>query len=1120
MQKIETYGHPELFRVIKKGLMIMKLFLFFMILGLLHCSASVYSQTKRFSLNEENISVKEILELVEQQSDFRFFYEAGQLNVERKLSINIENRPIEEVLSQIAAQTDIDYKIVDQNFIVLKGRGQGQSNLFNESPLIKVVSGKVTDQQGNPLPGVTVAIKGTTHGAVTNVDGNYQIKDVPGNGTLVFSFVGMKTQEISVLNRSAINVVLAEETIGLNEVVAVGYGIQRKRDISGAISSIKTEDVKAGVVTNTAQILKGRAAGVYVRQNSSEPGGGVSIRIRGTSSVSSNNEPLYVVDGFPTELGKDINPGDIESIEILKDAAATAIYGARGANGVILITTKQGKNGIFNVNYSYDQSFKNLYNPFDLKNAQDIMQFNIKQAKENGTYETNPPYTEEQLKYKGNGTDWLALTTRTAITKNHQLSITGGEKKLKMAIIAGYLNDEGILQNTSFDRFTGRMNMKYKLNDRVNFGSNIYMARSDKNYQNMGTRSTVDNVIYNILLLSPMSIPEGGDVFGNPGRVPQILKQLYEPDIENIGNDYYASIFGEADILQSLTGKVQFTYSNSNSKNQQYYPKTTNTGKSVDGLASIDNYKGDKYQLDALLTFHKKIAKIHDVKIIVGSTYSEQTGEGNGMSAAGFATDEFSFNNIGAGKNIQYIYSNKWRTSKNSYFARTEYVLNDKYIVNLSLRADGASNFGKGNKWGYFPAISSAWQIGDESWMDFSKPLFSSIKLRASYGITGNDGIGTYLSMAKFGTGSVYLGGDGVQKGMYKINPANADLKWEQTAQLDVGADLAMLKNRIQVNFDYYKKTTSDLLNPILIPISTQGFSSVMGNNGKIENKGFELYIKTTNISKPKFSWNTTLNLSRNKNKVLDLNNDKPHYESIMPQGWYNLEEYSILQQGYPLSTIYGYVFDGIIQKEETYAPQPKSAPGDPKFKDINGDGLITADDRTIIGNGNPDFVIGLGNTITFHDFDFSFFFDSNLGNELFNVTKMVLEDADRTRNTFDRWTQQNPSKEIPRNGYQKNDGVQYGSYVNSRFVEDASFVRLTNIALGYTIPFDKISPNYKLARKVRVAVGAENLFTITKYSGFNPEVSTNGGSATAQGLDYNSYPAYRTYYLSAKLTF
>ncbi len=986
---------------------------------------------------------------------------------------------------------------------------------------IHKVTGKVTDVKGNTLPGVSVVVKGTTKGTSTDRNGNYSLSNVSSSATLKFSFVGMQSAERKVGVQTVINVILKDISTGLNQVEVIGYGTQQRKDVSMAISTIKTANVKAGVVTNMTQMLNGRAAGVFVRQNSLAPGGSISVRIRGTSSISSNNEPLYVVDGFPTEYGKYIDPADIASITILKDAAATAIYGANGANGVILITTKQGKNGVFSVNYTYDQSVKYLYNPYHLENAQDVMKYNIDRAKQNGTYETNPPYTAEELKYKGKGTNWLALATRPAITQNHQLSITGGQSKLKMALMAGYLNDKGILKNTSLKRFTTLMNMKYKLNDRVNFGSSFYMARSHQNYQNMGTRSTIDNVIYGLLLMSPLSSPKGGDVFGNPGKAPQILKQLYEPTIENIGNHYYSSIFGEAKILKCLKGKVQFTYSNSNSKNQQYYPRTTNTGFSVDGLAIINNYKNDKYDLNTLLTFHKKIAKINDVTILVGSVFDNQIGEGNGMTASGFATDEFLFNNMGAAKTIQSIHSDKWKMTTNSYFARIGYILNSKYILNLSIRADGASNLGKDYKWGYFPAASAAWQIGDEGWMVFAKPLFSSIKLRASYGITGNDGIGRYLSMAKFGYTSVYLGGSQIQKGMYELNAANPNLKWEQTSQLDLGTDFEMFNGRIQVTFDYYKKITSDLLNPILVPISTAGFSSVMGNNGKIENKGLELFIKTVNISKKNFSWSTTLNLSKNENMILELNNGKPSYEYIDPQGWYNREAYTILQQGYPLSTIYGYVFEGIIQKGEKYAPQPKSVPGDPKFKDINGDGKITPADRTVLGNGNPKIVIGFGNTINYHNIDFSFFFDSNLGNKLFNVTKLILEDANRTTNTLNRWTQHNPSNTIPRNGYKKNAGLQYGSYVNSRFVEDASFLRLTNITLGYTVSLNKkLIPNYKSTNKLKVAVGAENLFTLTKYTGFNPEVSTNGGSAVSQGLDYNSYPAYRTFYFSVKLTF
>uniref|UniRef100_UPI0032178F2E SusC/RagA family TonB-linked outer membrane protein n=1 Tax=uncultured Draconibacterium sp. TaxID=1573823 RepID=UPI0032178F2E len=1104
-----------LYGITSKTWKIMRLSAFFMFLFLSQVWAGTgYSQQTKLSLKMNDARIIEVLDNIEENSEFYFLFNQKLVDVDRKVDVDIQQKTISEILDQLFEGTNVNYLVKDRQIILTTEKTESESVQKKES-----VKGKVIDENGDSLPGVTVLIKGTTNGTVTNFDGEYTLTNVTEGTTLQFSFVGMKSQEIVVSNQTVIDITLVADAIGIEEVVAVGYGTQRKRDVSGAISSIKTEDVKAGNITNAAELIKGRASGVLVRQNSSEPGGGISIRIRGTSSVSSNNEPLYVIDGFPTDLGNQINPADVESIEILKDAAATAIYGARGANGVVLITTKHGKKGVFNVDYTYNHSIKNLYNPYDLKNAQDIMQFNIQQAKENGTYETNPPYTEDQLKFTGNGTDWIKLATRAAATKNHQLSIAGGEEKLRMAINSGFLEDEGILENTSYDRFTSRINLDYKLNDWVDFGSNIYMARSNRNYQNMGTRSTVDNIMYNLLLMSPMSLPEGSDVFGNPGRVPQVLKQLYEPKIEDIANNFYSSIFGEVDVLKCLTARVQYTYSNNNSKEQQYYPKTTNTGKSVDGLAIINNHKSDKHQFDALLTFQKKFDEIHHVKVLAGTTYSEYIGESNGINGSGFSSDEFSFNNIGAAQKINNVYSNKWKTSKNSFFLRAEYLLNDKYVINASLRADGASNFGEGNKWGYFPAVSAAWQIGEEDWMEFTRPLFSSIKLRASYGITGNDGIGTYLSMAKFGTGNSYLGGSGVQKGMYMVNPANKDLKWEQTAQLNVGVDFSLLKSRIQVNFDYYNKTTTDLLNPIAISTTTSGFATMMGNNGEIENKGFELFIKTNNISHQDFSWSTSLNLSRNKNEVVKLNNGEARYSGMSPQGWYNIEEYSILKEGFPLSTIYGYQFDGIIQTGEEHPTQPKSVPGDPKFVDTNKDGIISAADRTVIGDGNPDLVIGLGNDFNYRNFDFSFFFDANVGHELFNVTKMVLEDANRTQNTIDRWTLKHPSNSIPRNGYQKNHGVQYGNYVNSRFVEDASFFRLSNVELGYRLPLQKIGMN-KYIKNLRLAVGAQNLFTLTQYSGFNPEVSTNGDSAVAQGLDYSSYPAYKIFHASVKLTF
>ncbi len=970
-----------------------------------------------------------------------------------------------------------------------------------------------------PLIGAAVMVKGTTTGQTTDLDGKFSIMASVGE-TLSISYLGMVTQDIPVKSgMSDLTVKLVKDAMNIDEVVVVGYGVTRKRDLAGAITSLKTDEIKAGVVTSTAQLLKGRAAGVQVKQNSTEPGGGISIRVRGASSISSNNEPLYVIDGFQTEIGNQINPEDIQSIEILKDAAATAIYGARGANGVVLITTKKGTKGAFNVTYSYNASVKNLQNPWKLMDAQDVMGYNMKVWEDNGST-GNPPYTQEELQYKGAGTDWIDATTRTAMTQTHQFSITGGSDKMTMSISGNYLDDLGVLQNTNFNRFSGRMNMDYKLNDRVRFGSNLYMARSNKNFLNMGTNTTTDNVIYNIFMMSPLTTVTGDDVFGKKGKKPGIFSELNDVDFEDITNNMYITLYGEADILKSLTARVQYTYSNDNEKYQKYYPKSTNVGKANDGLATIWNYKNDKQQLDALLTWHQQFTEKHDVKVVAGTTYTKHIYEQNGMQGFGFSTDEFSFNNMGAAQTVQWINSAREDNTTTSFFARAEYVLNQKYILNASVRADGASNFGPGNKWGYFPSGSVAWQLGDEPFMSFIKPLFYDLKLRASYGVTGNDGIGNYLSQRKFAMTDVYLGGGSIVKGMYPSNPENKDLKWESTSQLDLGIDFSLLDKRIEVNFDYYDKRTKDLLNPISVSSSTGGFQTMTGNNGKIQNRGFELFIKSNNIVNNNFSWNTTFNISRNKNKVLELNQGEARFETVRPQGWYNWEEYAMLKEGYPLSSLYGYVFDGIIQTGETYAAQPGAVPGDPKFKDLDGDGKITINDREVIGDGNPDVILGLGNNFKIYDFDFSFFFDASIGNDLLNLSRVVLEDDNRLIDSKDRWTQHNPSNEIPRNGYKKNSGVKYGSYINSRFVENASYLRLQNVEVGYSLPLKKWGDMYKYVKNLRVFVGAQNLFTITGYTGFNPEVSTNGGKAVSQGLDFSSYPAYRTFNFGAKIIF
>lgn len=980
------------------------------------------------------------------------------------------------------------------------------------------IRGTVLDAtDDSPIVGASVIVAGSSVGTATDIDGHFSIEAKIGQ-TLNVSYIGMRPVKMTI-NSDNLVIKMESDAKMLDEVVAVGYGVTKKRDLAGAVTSIKTDDVKAGVVMNTAELMRGRAAGVQVRQTSMEPGGLINVRVRGASSISSNNDPLYVIDGLQTTDGLDINPGDIESIEILKDAAATAIYGARGANGVVIVTTKRGKEGKFTVDYQYDMAAKFLHNPYELMDVQDIMSTAMKQWEENGS-SGNPPYTVNQLAYKGPGTNWFKELTRTSLTQTHNVQVTGGSERINVAASFAYANDEGIIPNTDFSRLSSRLNADFKISDYVRAGANAYIAHTSKTYQNMGTNASTNNLIYQIFNADPISTndPNGVNVFGEAGRRNGLYADIMEKDLtNNIDNATY-TIWGEAQILPQLTARVQYSYNNVTGKYQKYYSRETVVGNANKGDATEEVETTHYQQLDAVLTYHQQYNENHDLKIVAGTSYIKNRYEYSGMQAHDFTTDAFKYYNMGAAGVIDWIGSGRTDKTNISYFGRAEYVLMNKYIINASIRADGASNFGAGKKWGYFPSVSAAWQLGDESFMEFWRNTVSNFKLRASYGRTGNDGIGSYKSLRTYAFANVYLGGADIVKGMYPNNAGNPNLKWETTSQWDIGFDAILWNGLIELNFDWYYKKTTDLLNPINISTSTMGLQTTIGNDGAIQNRGWEIFIKSTPISNKNFSWTTTLNLSGNKGKVLEIGD--PTYMRIMPQGWYNSTEYMKVEKGMPLSSIYGYVFDGVIQEGEVYAPQPNSVPGQPKFKDLDGNGIIDTNDRQVIGEGNPDVIIGWGNTFHYRDFDFSFFFDASIGQDMLNLNNVVFEDLGRMKSTMDRWTKTNPSNTMPASTWRKDGGNQYGSFVNTKYVENASFLRLSNIELGYTLPVAKLGNLSKVVKGFRVFVGAQRLFTITNYSGFDPEISTNGSSSIGQGLDYCSYPAYRTFNCGAKITF
>ena len=998
----------------------------------------------------------------------------------------------------------------------------------NESVMItqqaKKVSGVVTDSAGEPIPGANVVQKGTTNGTVTDLDGKYTL-DVPNNATLVVSFIGYTTQEVKVGSQSVLNVSLAEEAIGLNEVVAIGYGYVKKKDLTGAVSTVSADDmVMGGTVSNAAQALQGKTAGVQVSQSSKAPGGTISVRVRGSNSISSTNEPLYVVDGFPSSEGLNINPNDIESMQILKDASATAIYGARGANGVVLITTKRGKAGENKISYSGYMGAQKIDNPFTFINAKDYMNLQNALYQEIEGQEGNPngAYTPSQLQSDVD-TDWLKETTRVGLVHDHNIQFRGGTEKTKVLTSLGFYQQEGVLKNTDFNRISGRINVDQTINDYIKAGATMYAHREQSNYQMYSGSIVNSNVLLSIMDYDPTVKPYNED--GSYGRVPggrgdNPLANLLERKNDMTNDKFNGTAFLEVHPFEGFTAKATAGVELLNNFKGTYLPKSTYQGEIEGGVATTYDFRATRQVFEGILNYMKTFNNMHDLNVMLGYSYEKYNSEYRQTEAKGFSTDLFQWNNLSAAS-TKDIMSNKTENILASFFGRVNYTFKDKYLATVTVRRDGSSRFGVNNHWGTFPSGSLAWRASEE---DFIKNLnlFSNLKVRAGYGVTGNERIGDYASYALISTNRITLDGSSNKPGTHlnQSSPENASLKWETTSQYNVGVDMGFFDNRLSVTLDGYWKKTEDLLLKVSLPYYT-GFTSGQRNIGAIQNRGFEIDITSHNLTGD-FTWDTKFNLAVNRNKVLDLGSSTDIYiTSSKPMGTVSEEAYAVVREGESLGSLFGYKYIGVLQEGETYAPQPNSKPGDPKFEDVNKDGKIDSDDRTIIGNANPDVIFGLTNNFAWKGFDLSIFFQGSIGNDLLNMTRMNLE-WKRTPDALNRWTPTNTNTDIPRNGFYYS---QYGGYINDHFIEDASFLRLKNLTLGYTIPFKKV------VSSCRVYFSAETLFTITGYSGWDPEVDTKANEATQSGgsqqtanagagLDFNAYPSTRTYTVGLNITF
>nr|WP_319570037.1 TonB-dependent receptor [uncultured Draconibacterium sp.] len=1091
---------------------------------------STYSQTTKLNIDLKDVTVKDVLTNIESQSEFYFMYEASKVDVNRKVSIMVEGKVINEILDELFEGANVDYKINNRQIAL-------RTNEITESGDQQLtVSGAVKDTDGEPLPGVSVVIKGTTQGTITDFDGKYSIPNVPGDAILQYSFVGMKAQEVTVNGRTTIDITMIEETIGLEEVVAIGYGTVKKSDLTGSVASVKREDLNHGAISSVDQAMQGRIAGVQVTQASNEPGGGLSIRIRGASSVNAGNEPLYVIDGLPidnsegitgsgtsavAEVGANLNaknplnalnPNDIQSIEILKDASATAIYGSRGANGVVLITTKKGTHGI---KFSYDAygGLQSIAKKIDVLSASEYINTFNEMNEEQGL---DPRFSASDISAIGAGTDWQDQIYQIAPIQSHNLSMSGGIEKTKFYVSLNYFNQEGVVKETGVKRYIARINLEQEIGEKLKFGLNLNNSRENSDNYIGGVQTNESaGAVYDAIWYDP-TLPvynEDGTFFRSSElTINNPMSVIYGISSKSETNRMFGNTTMEYTIVDDLSAKLNVGFDNQNMRRDLYNSTKTIRGVAAKGYADVASLSRSNVLVEYTMNYNKTINENQYINVLGGVTYQDFILKSFSAGTSNFPSDDLMTNNLGLGDpSNASVSSHKESNTLLSYLGRINYSVYN-FLLTASIRADGSSRFGANNKYGYFPSFALGWKLAEE---DFIPEVFSELKLRASWGVTGNQEIGNYASLSTYQAGGTAILDGNTYVGTVPSRIANPDLKWETTAQTNIGIDYGFFRGRITGSLDYFYKKTTDMLLNLPLPTSS-GYSSIMKNVGSMKNGGFEFMINSRNIIKDNFTWNTTLNFSVIKNEVLSLGD----LESIQTGNiQVNGGNTAIIQPGMPIGSYYGYRITGIFQNQAEIdaSAQPTAQPGFPVFDDVNDDGQISTADEVILGDPYPDFTYGLRNDFTFGNFDLDIFIQGQYGADLLNGMAMEsMYPGNATRNKLtnqvvDRWTTQNTDAKWP-------SGINSSSYgasskVNNLVIEDASYIRLKSVQLGYNIPV-----KLKGISSAKVYVSGQNLFTITDYTGYDPEANAFGQNNVK--IDYSSYPLARTWMLGVNVQF
>lgn len=1125
------------------------------------------AQNKAVTINVKNASLKQVFSIIERRTDYRFSYRNALIDNRKDITLNFSDASVQQILTEALRNRNLEFTVIPPSTIVIAEKKKVSEPSEAKK---KTIAGTITDSKGLPAIGASVIESGTDNGVMTDMEGRFSIS-VREGAILEVSSIGYKNTFITVNSGSQdYQVTLQDDTEALDEVVVVGYGAVKKRDLTGAISSVKGDEMQTQGVSSVGQSLAGKAAGLYIRQNSAQPGGGMDIQIRGAGSVNASNDPLYIVDGFPIAkldqpTGADakmdpgsqgvlnfLNPNDIASIEVLKDASATAIYGSRAANGVVIITTKRGTQGKAKVDYSYNYSYQQYAEKYDLLSLKEWMQVKNETTYEKWLWDNGvapwgaktlaeaqakpvdgiaymKPYADSQIASAGSGTDWIGLITRDGQIQEHNVSLRGGTQGTQYMVSLNYSGQKGIIKKSEMDRYTVKTNFDQKISEIFKAGVNATISRINNNNVQLGNGSFENAGIIAYAISYNPSVAKYDEVTGtypvNPDNAQYTNPYSRLTDTDKGRTDrLLGNIFLEATPLKGLQIRLNAGIDHANISRKTYQPRTTVYGSHYNGKAYIYNVENNQYLMEATANYQKSFAG-HDLNIMAGTSYEKFNNDISQLGNSNFTTDAFIYNNMAAGSGAKTTISGSTKTEMESVFLRAGYAYKNRYRITATIRADGASVFAENNKWGYFPSVAFGWTVTEEPFMN-NLDWLNFLKLRLSWGETGNADIGTN-AFGSYGIYSSWVNSDHSSvKGILKNRLSNPDLKWETTTEWNIGLDFSFFKERISGSAELYQRTTSDLLNYRLLN-TYQDVSSIMANVGKTRSKGLELTLNSHNITTSDFDWSTGITYSRYRDNWLERTPDwKP-----------NIYE----KEGDPIRAIYARKYDHILQiGEDAPAAQPNLKPGQVVLKDLDGykrdadgnpmvdskghfilsgepDGKIDDADTRLIGTMDPGWMGSITNTFKYKNFGLSFMFNGMFDRKMIDPNEqaygvnsggaIAANSYNALKTVLNRWTPENPSTKYPSMFSQIGAAKDYT--IGDYFYQDAWFIRLQYLSLSYSLP-ETLVAKTRFISSVRLTASVNNLFVITPYNGIDPETDTYLGS----------YPNARTFSFGVNVSF